>query len=63
MLIGLLKESEINIYGEKGAPIMNAKKKNGVEDRHRLEDEKSRNRLNAEDVDKARIKSYFLLIK
>ena len=58
MLIGLLKESEINIYGEKGAPIMNAKKKNGAED-HRLEDEKNRNRQNAEDVDKAWINKYF----
>ena len=59
MLIGLLKESEINIYGEKGAPIMNAKKKKGVEDRHRLEDEKNRNPQNAEDEDKAWINKYF----
>ena len=63
MLIGLLKESEINIYGEKEAPIMNAKKKNGVEDPHRLEDEKNRNHQNAEGVDKAWIKNYFLVIK
>ena len=61
MLIGLLKESEINIYGEKGALIMNARKKNGAEGHHRLEDEKNRNRQNAEDVDKAWIKNFLLL--
>ena len=59
MLIGLLRESEINIYGEKEAPIMNARKKNGAEGHHRLEDEKNRNRQNAEDVDKAWINKYF----